>query len=134
MRARAFLFFPVLLILLAACGGSANRASLAKAAVTTYWKDVNSAKLDNAYALLTPGIQQSRPKSAYRQDMLGFLSTVGSVTPSVSKPSVNGDRAVVPVLLTFSRQQKTLEAYQHLYWYNGGWRITDENGGVSQTK
>lgn len=133
MKASRFLALPVLLALLAGCGGP-DRASLAKQTVKDYWSDVNSAKMGSAYALLTPGIQQTRPKPQFTQDMFAFLSTVGAVTPAVSKPTVNGDRAVVPVFLTFVKQQKTLQAYQHLYWYNGSWRITDENGGVSQTK
>jgi hypothetical protein len=116
------------------CGNSVDRSALASSAVTTYWNDVNSAHMSKAYALLTPGLQQTSPKDQYTQNMFGFLASVGSITPRVGKPTVNSDRAVVPVFLTFSKQQKTLEAYQHLYWYNGGWRITDENGGVSQTK
>jgi hypothetical protein len=124
---------PVLLMVLAGCGGP-DRASLAKQTVKEYWTDVNSAKMANAYALLTPGIQQTRPKQQFTQDMFSFLATVGAVKPAVSNASVNGDHAVVPVFLTFIKQQKTLQAYQHLYWYNGNWRISDENGGVSQTK
>lgn len=133
MKISAVLVFPVLLVALAGCGGQ-DRSALAKQVVKEYWSDINSAKMGSAYALLTPGIQQTRPKQQFSQDMFGFLATVGAVTPTVSKPAVNGDHAVVPVFLTFVKQQKTLQAYQHLYWYNGNWRITDENGGVSQTK
>jgi hypothetical protein len=133
LKALRFVTFPVLLLLLAGCGGP-DRAALAQQTVKDYWTDVNSAKMANAYALLTPGIQQTRPKQQFTQDMFSFLATVGAITPTVAKPSVNGDHAVVPVFLTFVKQQKTLQAYQHLYWYNGNWRITDENGGVSQTK
>jgi hypothetical protein len=132
---KVFRFLPifVLLVLVAGCGGP-DRTSLAKQTVKDYWTDVNSAKMESAYALLTPGIQQTRPKSQFKQDMFAFLATVGAINPSVSKPTVNGDRAVVPVNLTFVKQQKTLQAYQHLFWYNGNWRISDENGGVSQQK
>ncbi|HEY8684075.1 MAG TPA: hypothetical protein VIO57_00555 [Chloroflexota bacterium] len=133
MKVFRFLPIPVLIVLLAGCGGP-DKAALAKQTVKDYWTDVNSAKMESAYALLTPGIQQTRPKGQFKQDMFAFLANVGAVTPTVSKPTVNGDRAVVPVFLTFVKQQKTLQAYQHLYWYNGNWRISDENGGVSQQK
>lgn len=133
MKVFRFLPIPVLIVLLAGCGGP-DKAALAKQTVKDYWTDVNSAKMESAYALLTPGIQQTRPKGQFKQDMFAFLASVGAITPTVSKPTVNGDRAVVPVFLTFVKQQKTLQAYQHLYWYNGNWRISDENGGVSQQK
>jgi hypothetical protein len=133
LKVRPLLILPILIAVLAGCG-SQDRESLAQQTVKTYWNDVNSAKMTQAYNLLTPGIQQSRPKGQFAQDMFGFLASVGAIKPSVSKAQVNGDRAVVPVYLTFVKQQKTLAAYQHLYWYNGGWRITDDNGGVSQTK
>lgn len=133
MKVLRFVPLPVLVILIAGCGGP-DRAALAQQTVKEYWTDVNSAKMENAYALLTPGIQQSRPKTQFKQDMFAFLATVGAITPAVSKATINGDHATVPVDLTFVKQQKTLQAYQHLYWYNGNWRISDENGGVSQQK
>ncbi|HEX6506650.1 MAG TPA: hypothetical protein VF221_03370 [Chloroflexota bacterium] len=134
MKALRYLAAPVfVMIFIAGCGGP-DRTALAQQTVVNYWTDVNNAKMTEAYKLLTPGIQQTRPKGQFTQDMFGFLSSVGAIKPTVSKATVNGDKAVVPVYLYFVKQQKTLEAYQHLYWYNDGWRITDENGGVSQTK
>ena len=96
MKVLRFLPLSILLVFLAGCGGP-DRAALAKQTVKDYWTDVNAAKMESAYALLTPGIQQTRAKGQFKQDMFAFLATVGAINPSVSKPTVKGDRAVVPV-------------------------------------
>lgn len=130
-RALAGLIGLVIIAAMSGCGQ--DRATLARHAVQTYWYDVGHAKLRAAYGMLTSGNQQSEPFKTYDGNILGLLGSTASLHATVGKPTVNGDTATVPVTLHSIRTAKPLAAYQHLYWENGGWRIADQNGGVSHT-
>lgn len=111
-----------------------DRQALARQTIQAYWSDVQHGKVTQAYALLTSGNQASRPLSNYTQDMYGFLEGTGGVQIAVGKAEVNRNFAVVPVTLHSPKSTQNLHAYQHLFWEDGKWRITDPNGGLSSTK
>jgi len=124
------LLLPVLL--LSACGE--DRGALATKTVKDYWYDIGHGRFDKSYALLTTGIQASQPPKSYQQNMYGFLTHMGGVSAKTGRPEVAGDRAVVSVSLSAPGNPAHLNAYQHLFWENSGWRISDENGGLSRKK
>jgi predicted secreted protein len=66
--------------------------------------------------------------------MFGFLEQTGGIQFRVGTPSVSGDYATVPVTLHSPIPSQDLNAFQHLFWYNGQWRIADANGGLTHTK
>jgi hypothetical protein len=84
--------------------------------------------------MMTSGNQSARPLRDYEQDMFGFLEHVANVRATTGKPTINGNQAVVPVSLSSPLTSQKLHAYQHLYWENGHWRISDENGGLSSKR
>jgi hypothetical protein len=129
-RALPLLLLPALAV--TACG-SPDRAALARQTVQTYWSDIGHAKMQQAYNLLTPGNQAARPFDSYSQDMFGFLTSVASVYASVGSPAVKGDFATVPVTL-HSPKFAPLHAYQHLFWQNNQWYISDQNGGLTKSR
>jgi hypothetical protein len=107
---------------------------LAGQVTRTYWSDIGKGKMRAAYQLLTSGTQQARPFDQYSQDMYGFVTGVAYVWAGTGAVEIQGDRATVRVHLHSPKTTRTLDAYQHLYWENGGWRISDLNGGVSTQK
>lgn len=122
---------PLLVVALSGCGQ--DRTALAKKTVQDYWYDVGHLKLDQAYNLLSPGVQQTLTKSNYQQDLFGFLQNSNGISAQVSKADVVGDCALVSLGLMSPRAPgQSLKVQQHLYWINGGWRITDQDGTVSQ--
>lgn len=121
-----------LAVLLSACGQ--DRSTLARNTVQEYWTDIQHAKFNQAYNLLTPGNQAARPRQGYVQDMFGFLEGTGGLTVTVGAPVVNDDLAAVPVKLHSPKSPKPFPACQHLVWNNGKWLIADQNGGLTQQK
>jgi hypothetical protein len=115
-------------------GFGQDRSALARQTVQTYWSDIEHGKIGQAYAMLTSGNQAARPLKDYQQDMFGFLEHVASVRATVGQPTINGSQAVVPVSLASPLTRQKLKAYQHLFWENGHWRISDENGGLSSKR
>ena len=119
---------------IAGCGGGQDRAALAKQAIVVYWSDVNHGKLGAAYSMLTSGNRAVTTFNAYRQNMFGFLTHVTGVTVTPGKPQITDDRATVAINLHSPAAPGSFKAWQHLFWEGGGWRISDQNGGVSSTK
>jgi hypothetical protein len=115
-------------------GFGQDKSALARQTVQTYWFDIGHGKINQAYGMLTSGNQAARPLKYYEQDMFGFLTHVAAVKATVGKPAINGSEATVPVSLNSPLTSQGLHAYQHLYWENGHWRISDTNGGLSSTK
>jgi hypothetical protein len=122
------------LVGVAITGCGEDRAALARKAVKTYWTDISHAKLTQAYHMMTSGNRSAKPLKTYGQDMLGFMQTTGGVTPRIGKAEVHDDRAVVAVSLYSPKSPVPLNAYQHLFWEGSGWKISDENGGLSHKK
>jgi hypothetical protein len=118
----------------AALGSGPDRAALARQTTTEYWSDIGHGKMLAAYHLLTSGTAQARPFTQYSQDMYGFVAGVAFIWATTGATEVQGDHAIVRVHLHSPKTTRTLDAYQHLFWENGGWRISDLNGGVSQQK
>jgi hypothetical protein len=123
-----------LAVVLPALGSGQDRVALAKQATTTYWADIGHGKMSAAYKLLTSGTRQARPFNQYSQDMYSFLTGVSYVSATTGLVQINGDRATVRIHLHSPKTTKTLDAYQHLFWEDGGWRVSDLNGGVSTQK
>jgi hypothetical protein len=115
---------------LAGCG-SQNRAAMAHQTVQHYWDAVSQAKVKQAYNMLTSGTRASNPYPTYAQDMLAFLGKVNNLKAQAGTARVQGDRAVVPVTLHSIATNVPLRACNHLFWQNGHWYISDENGGLS---
>ena len=119
----------------AGCGtiGFANpdKPALAKQAVQNYWNYATHGKINQAYNMLTPGVREGIPKSQYAQNMIGLLTRAGSISVKVKKVYVSGDNAQVSVTLSSPKDQP-LPAWQHLFWQNGAWQISDNNAYVSQ--
>jgi hypothetical protein len=112
-------------------GSGPDKQALARQTVQTYWHDINHGKIKQAYSLLTPGVRSGLPESQYYQNMLGLLTNAGSITVGVRNAAVNGDQGTVGVTL-YSPKTKPLKAWQHLFWQNGGWLISDNNALLSQ--
>ena len=133
MRSALYIITVIALLFgLAACGE--DRSSLAKKTVQTYWQDIASGKTGQAYKLLTSGNRVHTDLKSYNADMLQFLTTTGGIKAKVGEPSVDDDHATVPVTLISPKSAQNLNAYQHLFWENGSWHISDNNGGLSRTK
>lgn len=111
-----------------------DRPRLAQKTVQTYWQDIGTGHVKDAYALLSPGVQAARKYQYFSQDMFGFLTQTAGVQAQVTKPQVNGDQGVVVVTLYAQKQNRRIRAYQHLFWQGDHWVITDQNGGLSQQK
>jgi hypothetical protein len=136
LRYAASCTFLTLSILLTGCAGigmagGPDKQALARTTVQDYWHDVNHGKIKQAYGLLTPGVRSGITENQYYQNMLGLLTKAGSITVAVRDTSVNGDLGTVKVTL-YSPNAKPLNAWQHLFWQNGGWLISDNNAYVSQ--
>jgi len=112
-------------------GSGPDRSELAQHTVQTYWFEIGHGKVNQAYDMLTSGNQRTQTRDQYDQNMYGFLTSVAGVNVKAGKPYVNGDLATVPVSLYSPKSPLPLKAYQHLYWENGQWRISDANGGLS---
>lgn len=129
---RPLLILPAL-VGLAACGSGQDRTALAKKAVNSYWYDIGHIKFDRAYDLLSPANQQAMTRQDFRQNMFDFLRGTQGVSSQAQAAQVVGDCALVRVDLRFpAATGATLHAFQHLYWLNGGWRITEPNGQVTR--
>lgn len=123
---------PALLVALAGCGGP-DRVSLAKSTVHDYWYDVGHLQTAKSYQLLSPGVQGTISRRQYRQSIVSFLEHTAGVTAVVRKADVLGDCALVYIGLISPRAPSgQFKAHQHLYWINGGWRITDQLATISQ--
>ena len=132
-RARYLLAGIALAVILSGCGQ--DRTKLASQTVQAYWTDIQHAKFNKAYDLLTPGNQAARSRSNYAQDMFGFLESTGGLTVRVGTPIVKDDLATVPVQLFSPKAPgKGYPACQHLVWGSGKWLIADESGGLTQAK
>lgn len=134
------LFGFLLIVLCAGCGqfdmpGSGpNRSALASETVKSYWNYIDHAKIQKAYNMMTSGNRAARRLSDYSQDIFNFLEGTGGITPEVGHAIVSDDRATVPITLVSPRTTAKLHAYQHLFWENGAWKISDQNGQLSHTK
>lgn len=131
MRVLAASALALVMTALATACGDPNKAAMAHDTVARYWSDVSHAKFGEAYKLLTPGVQGAVPADQYAQNMMGFLSNAANVKVDVGKPVVAEDRAVVPVTMHSPKTTAPFHVYQHLFWEDGGWHISDANGGVS---
>ena len=133
MKHLGFLVLASITLLAAGCGGP-DRNALARQTVQTYWDDVRHAKFKDAYGKLTSGQQQVNSLGQYARNMFDFLKGTEGVTAIVGNPKVSGDCAKVPVTLKSPKApnpKDDLHAYQDLYWQNGGWRISNESGGLT---
>jgi hypothetical protein len=121
----------VLLLSLAGCGGQ-DRPKLAQQTVSSYWNDLEHLRVDQAYKLLSSGVRSGVSATDFRSNIYGFLQGTAGISAKIGKPEVVGDCAQVPVTLFAPRDPSgPLHGYQHLYWLNGGWKITEQNGGVT---
>lgn len=129
---RPLLALPILLGL-TACGSGQNRVALAQKTVSDYWSDIGHIKFNSAYALLSPANQHNMTRQDFEQNMFEFLRGTQGVSSQVKQAKVVGDCALVALDLHFpAAAGATLHAYQHLYWLNGGWRITEPDGRVTR--
>ena len=127
------------ILTLVGCGtafgfGGQDRSALARTAVQNYWNDIGHGKVKVAYYLMTSGNRQTVTLTQYGQSMFDFLKGTEGVAATAGNASVNGDQATVPVTLRSPKTTIKLHAYQHLFWEDGGWKISDPNGGLSQIK
>ncbi len=112
-----------------ACGGGQDRVALAKQTVNEYWNYLAHVQIDKAYGLLSPGNQQAVSRSNYRQNMIGFLEGTSGVNATATHADVIGDCALVALNLHIpAAPGGVLKTYQHLYWIDSGFRITEPNG------
>lgn len=117
--------------MLSACGGE-NRADLARQTVKTYWNKIDHGKWKDAYYMLTPGEQATIPLDQYQKQWVEFLAKTAGVTAVVGTPYVKNDCANVPVTLKSPESfRNDLHARQDLFWNNGKWQISDENGALT---
>ncbi|HLJ67963.1 MAG TPA: hypothetical protein VKX16_11445 [Chloroflexota bacterium] len=134
---RTSLLLPLVLLLaapLAGCGGP-DRTSLATSVVQTYWSDIGHGKFSEAYNLLTSGTRATINESQYTQNLMGFLEHLSGVSAKVGTPQISSDNATVPVTLRSPLAPSSpFRGFQHLFWQDGGWKISDTNGGLSQTR
>lgn len=127
------------MVSLVGCGtafgfGGQDRSALAKQTVQNYWSDIGHGKVKVAYYLMTSGNRQTMSLTQYGQNMFGFLKGTEGVSATTGNPTVNGDQATVPVTLRSPKTTIKLHAYQHLFWENGSWKVSDPDGGLSQIK
>jgi hypothetical protein len=123
---------PLLAIALAGCGSSPDRTSLAKKTVSDYWSDIGRMKLNQAYALLSPGVQNQMSQTTFDQNVVSLLKGTSGVSAKVYTAAVVGDCSLVSLGLISPAAPAPFNVHQHLYWIQGGWRITDSNGYVSR--
>lgn len=124
-----------MLIGLVGCGQ--DRSSLAKQSVQNYWNNIEHAKMKTAWNILTPGQEQANPYGPWSTNLLDFLRTTNGIDAKVGEPVVSGDTASVPVTIRFHKApapRNDQHGYQHLFWDNGKWRITDESGTLTKSK
>lgn len=119
--------------LLTGCGDP-DRTPLARQVVQSYWSDISHNRPVQAFHLLTSGNRSSRQQSQFSQDILSYLLHERSLKATIGSASVNGDRATVHVTLTAPVERGPLHGYQHLFWENGSWRVTDYPGLLSNTR
>jgi hypothetical protein len=124
---------PLLALGLIGCGGP-DRTALASKTVSDYWYDIGHLKINQAYALLSPGVQSGLPKNEFRQNLFGFLQNTNGISAKVYKADVVGDCSLVTLgLITPLDPAHAAKVQQRLYWVQGSWRITDSGGYVSRT-
>ena len=132
MKAFSLLIVPVLALAVAGCGGD-DRTALAQKTVTDYWSDIGHLKIDQAYALLSPGVQAGLPKTAFQQNIFGFVKNTQGISAKVYRADVVGDCSLVTLgLISPLAPTSPYKVHQHLYWTQGAWRITDNNGYVTR--
>jgi hypothetical protein len=129
----------VLLLLsltIAGCGsigfaGGSDRSNLARGTIVTYWTDINHAKMNQAYSMLTPGVREGITVADFQNNFVSLLTRAGSIGVKVDSVQVHGDNATAKVTLS-SPKDHPLHAWQHLFWVNGSWHISDNNAFLSQ--
>lgn len=138
-RALLTLAAAVLVATIAGCdrlgpfGGGPDRAALARKAVETYWYFIGHGQVNQAYDMMTSGNRRLQKRQDYDQNMFGFVTSMAGVSVKTSPASVNGDLATVPVRLYSPKAPgASLKAYQHLFWEDGQWHISDDHGGLSR--
>lgn len=136
MKQLASLFLLGLALLTTGCGGTGfasgpDRTALAKQTIKTYWADLVHGKFAAAYGLLTPGVRSGLQLKDYTQSMVGLLTRAATIQAHVKKATVSGNTATVKVKLT-TPNDRPLIAYQHLFWQNGKWRVSDNNAFLSR--
>lgn len=134
MKALPLILALLLLALgVAGCGGP-DRAALARKTVSDYWSDIGHLKINQAYALLSPGVQAGLPKTQFQQNIVGFVQNTNGISAKIYKADVVGDCSLVTLgLITPLDPAHAAKVQQRLYWVSGGWRITDSNGYVNRT-
>jgi len=114
-------------------GGSQNRVALARQTEHSYWNDFGHYKVHPAYMLLTPGVRQALKEKDFQQAMIGLLTSTNGVTAAIGKITVVGDCAQAQLGLQSPKAPgQKLKVWQHLYWIDGGWHISDTNAEVSR--
>lgn len=122
----------IVCVIITGCGS--DRTAAARDTVQNYWYDIGHGKVKDAYSLLTPGTQQGLKLDTYTQTVFGFLQQTAGVKATVGHVDVVGDCAQVALALDSPKAPGgTLHAYQHLYWLDGSWKISDANGQLSQS-
>lgn len=122
---------------LVSCGGGTDRSAAARQTVQNYWGDISHGKMSQAYNMQTTGARQTTTLANYSRNLFDFLQGTAGVRAVVGSATLNGDQAAVAVTLKSPKApnpKSDLHAYQHLFWENGQWRISDQNGGLSHTK
>ncbi len=115
--------------------GGPDRSGLARTRVNSYWYDVGHGKWREAYKMMTPGNRQQVTLSNYIQGFVTLLEQTNGIKETTGAIEVNGDFAVATVSLESPRAQGGLfTRYQHLYWDGSDWFISDQAGGLSNTK
>jgi hypothetical protein len=139
LKLRATSGLILLSLTLAGCGtvslagNPPSRSTLAKRTIISYWSDINHAKMSQAYRLLTPGVREGITKADFANNFIGLLTNASTIGATVNNVQVNGDTATAKVTLT-SPKDHPLHAWQHLFWVNGGWHISDNNAFLSHHK
>lgn len=134
-RIPLLLVASVCVLALSACGDSTDKPKLAQQTVVTYWADIGRAKFPAAYGMLTSGVRASLKPTAFEQAMFSLVQKTQGVWATAGKPDINGDRAVVPIgLHAASAPGGTYHVYQHLFWEDGAWKISEPLGGWTTTK
>jgi hypothetical protein len=119
------------LLLVATGCGQQNRGALARQQVETYWRDIDHMKLNQAYSLITPGVQAQDTRKTYEQNIVDFLKGTGGISVKTGKAKISDGQASVPVAMYSPKSGKPLKACQHLVWMNNTWLISDAHGALS---
>jgi hypothetical protein len=125
------LLVPACLLAASGCGDSQDRSALAQQTVVKYWDNIGHARFHDAYLMNTTGNRDAMPYREFRQNLVGFLTSTNGVSAEAGKPTIADDRATVPMGLHSPRAPGAFHVFQHLFWENGSWKISDPNGGVS---